>query len=65
MGGGETFDALRKIDRNMKVILSSGYCLDGKAREIMKRGCSAFLQKPYQIEDLHRTINDILNDSKL
>lgn len=61
MGGGETFDVLRGIDPGIKVILSSGYSIDGSAREIMERGCNAFLQKPYQIDNLRQKIKEVLN----
>jgi two-component system cell cycle sensor histidine kinase/response regulator CckA len=61
MGGGETFDVLRGIDPGIKVILSSGYSIDGRAQEIMERGCNAFLQKPYQIDKLRQKIKEVLN----
>jgi len=61
MGGGQAFDMLRKINPKIKVILSSGYSIDGKAREIMERGCNAFLQKPYQIDELRQKIIEVLS----
>lgn len=61
MSGGETFDVLRGIDPGIKVILSSGYSIDGRAQEIMERGCNAFLQKPYQIDNLRQKIKEVLN----
>ena len=52
MGGGETYDRLKEIDPQVKVLLSSGYSLDGQATEILKRGCDGFIQKPFSMEDL-------------
>ena len=52
MGGGDTFDELKKIDPDVKVLLSSGYCIDGQAREILNRGCRGFIQKPYNMQAL-------------
>jgi two-component system, cell cycle sensor histidine kinase and response regulator CckA len=60
MGGGEVYDALRSLDPGVRVILASGYSLDGKAREIMERGIREFLQKPFRFEDLSRKIRSIL-----
>ncbi|TSA45490.1 MAG: response regulator, partial [Deltaproteobacteria bacterium] len=37
MSGGETFDRLREINPGIKVLLSSGYSIEGQAQEIMDR----------------------------
>ena len=60
MSGGEVFDILKKINPAVKVILQSGYSIDGKAREILNRGCNGFIQKPYGLDDLTNTIRKIL-----
>jgi two-component system cell cycle sensor histidine kinase/response regulator CckA len=61
MGGGETYDQLREINPHVKVLLSSGYSIDGQASEIMKRGCDGFIQKPFKARELSQMIRDILN----
>jgi CheY-like chemotaxis protein len=61
MGGGETFDFLKSMNHDVKVILSSGYSINGKAKEIMDRGCRAFIQKPFQINDLSDKIRKVLD----
>ena len=60
MGGGETFDKIKKIDPDAKVLLSSGYSVDGQAREILEKGCNGFLQKPINIIQLSQKIRDVL-----
>jgi nitrogen-specific signal transduction histidine kinase/CheY-like chemotaxis protein len=60
MGGGSTFDALRGINRDAKIILSSGYSIDGEAHRIMDRGCDGFIQKPFLVNELTRKIRDVL-----
>ncbi|MGE5256207.1 MAG: PAS domain S-box protein [Hyphomicrobiales bacterium] len=52
MSGGEVFDELRRINPRVKVLLASGYSMQGQAREIMNRGCFGFIQKPFTMEDL-------------
>lgn len=59
MSGSDTFDRLKMINAAVKVLLSSGYCLDGQASEILKRGCSGFIQKPYDIRALSGKIQEI------
>ena len=61
MGGGETYDKLREIDTGIKVLLSSGYSLDGEAGEIMRKGCDGFIQKPFNLEKLSRKLREILD----
>jgi PAS domain S-box-containing protein len=60
MGGGETFDRLKEINPDIKVILSSGYALNGQANKIMERGCRAFIQKPFTKLALNKTIKQAL-----
>ena len=64
MGGGETYDRLKKIDGGVKVILSSGYSIKGQAKEIMDRGCSGFIQKPFAMEALSRKVREALDEAK-
>ncbi|OEU67498.1 MAG: hypothetical protein BBJ57_04655 [Desulfobacterales bacterium PC51MH44] len=61
IGGGETYDRLKKINPKVKVLLSSGYSLDEQATEIMDRGCNGFIQKPFLIKQLSQKIRDILD----
>jgi two-component system cell cycle sensor histidine kinase/response regulator CckA len=62
MGGGQAYDNLKKINPEVKVLLSSGYSLDGQAREILDRGCNGFIQKPFSMEALAAKIDEILTD---
>lgn len=61
MIGGEVFDRMKKINKNVNVLLSSGYSIDGQAEEIMERGCNGFIQKPYNFKDLSQKIREILD----
>jgi PAS domain S-box-containing protein len=60
MGGGEVYDRLKEISPEVKVLLSSGYSIDGEAGKIMERGCSGFIQKPFDIMQLSQSIRAIL-----
>jgi CheY-like chemotaxis protein len=60
ISGGETFDRLRGIDPGVKVLLASGYSLNGEAKTIMDRGCNGFIQKPFQLEKLSGKIREML-----
>lgn len=60
MGGAETFDRLREIRPDIRVLLSSGYSADSEATEIIARGCAGFLQKPYKMVELSKKIEELL-----
>ena len=62
MDGGETYDKMRKINPDIKVLLSSGYSIDGQATEILERGCSGFIQKPFNIRRLSQKIREIMSN---
>jgi two-component system cell cycle sensor histidine kinase/response regulator CckA len=61
MGGGETYDQLKELNPQAKVLLSSGYSMDGQASEILKRGCDGFIQKPFEMMELSQRIREILD----
>ncbi|MEA3359257.1 MAG: PAS domain S-box protein, partial [Thermodesulfobacteriota bacterium] len=60
MGGGDTFDTLKEINSDVKVLLSSGYSINGQAQDILDRGCIGFIQKPFNMKDISRKIREVL-----
>jgi len=60
MGGGEAYDILKGINPDIKVLLSSGYSLNGQAAEILRRGCDGFIQKPFNVTQLSQKLREIL-----
>jgi len=60
MGGGEVFDRLREMEPHIRVLLSSGYSVDGKAQAILDRGCNGFIQKPFDLQVLSEKLKDML-----
>jgi PAS domain S-box-containing protein len=61
MGGGEVYDRLKEINPHVKVLLSSGYSINGEATEILERGCNGFVQKPFSLKELSQRIREILD----
>ena len=61
MGGSKVYDRLKEMNPDVKVLLSSGYSINGEATEIMARGCNGFIQKPFNFKDLSQEIKKILN----
>lgn len=64
ISGGETYDRLKEINSDLKILLSSGYSIDGQAQEILDRGCNGFIQKPFSMKDISIKISEILDRDK-
>ena len=60
MGGSETYDSLKEVNPDVKVLLTSGYSIDGQATEILERGCDGFIEKPFTINELSQKLKGIL-----
>ena len=60
IGGGKVFDRIKEINPGVRVLLSSGYSIDGQATEILRRGCEDFIQKPFSINKLSEKICEFL-----
>jgi PAS domain S-box-containing protein len=61
MDGGVVFDRLRENNPEIKILLSSGYSINGRAKDILERGCDGFIQKPFNIKELSQKIREILD----
>ena len=64
MSGGEIYEQMRYIDAEVNILLSSGYSINGQAKEILDRGCNGFIQKPYSLKDLSIKIRELLEGTK-
>ena len=60
MNGLETFLELKKLDPEIKVLLSTGYSIDEKAQEMLRQGCKGYLLKPYSVIDFSHKIREVL-----
>jgi len=58
--GKETFIELKKINPEIKVILSSGFKRDEKVEDIMLLGIKEFLQKPFNLQKMALIVKNVL-----
>jgi CheY-like chemotaxis protein len=58
MGAMALFKALRVIRPDLRVVLCSGYSIDGPAQEILDAGAISFLQKPYATKALIASLRE-------
>jgi DNA-binding NarL/FixJ family response regulator len=62
MNGRDTYDALKQINPDVKVLLVSGYSLNKQIEELMDRGCNGFIQKPFDIVQLSQKLREVLEN---
>ena len=56
LSGGDCFRRMKEINPKARVVLSSGYSMDGAIQDVMNEGILAFIQKPYRLEELSRVV---------
>ncbi len=62
MGGQECFRELKCIDPHVRAVLSTGYGMDRRVRDIVNEGMIGFVQKPYQMIELGKRLHEFLAD---
>ena len=65
MNGGDIFERLKDINPDVRVLLSSGYSINGQAIRILEKGCRGFIQKPFDLQTLSRKIREVLTKEDL
>jgi len=64
MGGKETFYRIKNMDPDVCVIVSTGYSNTSIDGTPFKEAIDGFLQKPYQLEELSKTMREVLSRRK-
>jgi PAS domain S-box-containing protein len=62
MNGTQIFERLKKVNRNVKVLLASGYSINQDVTELLDRGCKGFIQKPFDVFKLSQKVNELLGE---
>lgn len=60
MSGAQVLKLLKEINPDIKVILSSGYSMQGEVQKVMESGCAAFIQKPYNFKELSNVVQQVM-----
>ncbi len=63
INGAEAFRRLKAIDRDVKVLLASGYNLSVDSEELLSEGVIAFLDKPFQVSEILEKVSSVLGGS--
>jgi len=61
MEGGEVLNRLKQITPGVRVLISSGYGVNGEVSKTLERGAKGFIQKPFDMKELSQVVRSILN----
>jgi CheY-like chemotaxis protein len=61
MGGAQACDRIKEINPDIKILVSSGYSIEGEARQTLARGCNGLIQKPFSLKQLSEKVRGILD----
>ncbi len=64
LNGRETFEQLKSINPNVKVLISSGFTKEGDFAEMKKNGVLGFIRKPYRRVELCRKVSELISRGK-
>ena len=65
MSGKTTFAELRKLNPAIKVLVSSGYGINGQVSDLLNSGCQGFIQKPFGLAKLSEQVRQALDSGTL
>jgi DNA-binding NarL/FixJ family response regulator len=60
LAGKEVYRHITEARPNLKVIVCSGYAIDGPAQEILNAGAQGFIQKPFSYAALSEKLREVL-----
>ena len=63
MDGLDTYKEIIKINPGQKTLIVSGYSESDRVKEAERLGVNGFIQKPYKIEEIGLTIQEILGEN--
>ncbi|MDQ7838730.1 MAG: response regulator [Thermodesulfobacteriota bacterium] len=63
LGGKETFERLRQINPDIKVVISTGYAKDGVLEPLLDKKANGFIKKPYKIQNMARVVRSAIGST--
>jgi len=61
MSGKQCLEEILRIDPKAKVVIASGYSMNGPIRESLNKGALAFVKKPFELRELLRVTKRVLS----
>ena len=64
MGGQKCLQEIRKNNPSAKVLIASGYSMNGHVKKSLEMGAAGYIGKPYRINVLLRKVREILDEGR-
>ncbi len=61
MGGKECLEEILKVNPQAKVVMASGYSINGRVKEVLDGGARAFIKKPYELKRVLGEVRKVLD----
>jgi len=62
MGGRKCLEELLKINPELRIMIASGYSMNGPSKEVLKAGAKGFIGKPYNINQILKAVRETLDN---
>jgi len=62
MGGRKCLEELLKINPELRIVIASGYSMNGPSKEVLKAGAKGFIGKPYNINQILKAVRETLDN---
>jgi len=59
MNGGKTYEEIRKISQDVRVLVSSGYSKEEEIRQMIIKGCTDYILKPFDVVMLSEKLQKV------
>ncbi len=63
MDGHDVYRQIKKVDPGVRVVLASGYSINGQAGKLMTEGIKGFIQKPFTLTELCEMVRSVIDDN--
>jgi len=60
MNGRQTFEKIRALDPDIKVVVSSGFSREEEIEKMMQQGCDGYILKPFDMSTLSKKLDAVL-----
>jgi two-component system cell cycle sensor histidine kinase/response regulator CckA len=64
MGGKQCLEKLLATAPDAKVLIASGYSLDGPAKTVLEAGAKGFINKPFELQQMLKMVRTVLDKEK-
>ncbi|MBW2095761.1 MAG: PAS domain S-box protein [Deltaproteobacteria bacterium] len=64
MGGKQCLEQILAMDPDAKVVIASGYSVNGPTRTTLEAGAMGFIKKPFELKQMLKVVREVLDQGK-